>query len=382
MQRPFSIRKECRPRQARPKQEFRSDRRRLCMKFIHIADVHLGAQPDAGPAYTEKRPEELWAAFEHVVGVCRTERTDLLLIAGDLFHRQPLLRELKEVNYLFSTLSHTQVVLIAGNHDYIKKDSYYRTFRWCENVHTLFGKGLECVEFDELQTAVYGLSYHSREIREPLYNAAAPEGRQKYEILLAHGGDDRHIPIDWENLERAGFSYVALGHIHKPRSVRGDRMVYAGALEPIDCNDAGSHGYVGGEITEKGIRTRRVSCASREYINLEIQVDEDDTSGSVKERIRDHIREYGEENIYKITLKGGRSSEIFFHTERMKDWGNVLEIVDETHPAYDFDRMLRENEGNLIGAYIAGFAGCTRDSEEYQALCEGVEALLENRGRV
>ena len=84
------------------------------MKFIHIADVHLGAQPDAGPAYTEKRPEELWAAFEHVVGVCRTERTDLLLIAGDLFHRQPLLRELKEVNYLFSTLSHTQVVLIAG----------------------------------------------------------------------------------------------------------------------------------------------------------------------------------------------------------------------------------------------------------------------------
>ena len=139
---------------------------------------------------------------------------------------------------------------------------------------------------------------------------------------------------------------------------------------------------MGGEITEKGIRTRRVSCASREYINLEIQVDEDDTSGSVKERIRDHIREYGEENIYKITLKGGRSSEIFFHTERMKDWGNVLEIVDETHPAYDFDRMLRENEGNLIGAYIAGFAGCTRDSEEYQALCEGVEALLENRGRV
>ena len=91
------------------------------MRFIHIADVHLGAQPDAGPLYSENRGRELWDTFEYVLGVCEDERTDLLLIAGDLFHRQPLLRELKEVDYLFSRLSHTKVVLIAGNHDYIRR---------------------------------------------------------------------------------------------------------------------------------------------------------------------------------------------------------------------------------------------------------------------
>ena len=41
------------------------------MRFIHIADVHLGARPDAGKLYTEKRPEEIWNTFERVIGICQ-----------------------------------------------------------------------------------------------------------------------------------------------------------------------------------------------------------------------------------------------------------------------------------------------------------------------
>src|SRR5699024_9301371 len=205
------------------------------------AEVHRRAQPDAGPLYSENRPQELWDTFEHVIRVCEEERTDLLLIAGDLFHRQPLLRELEEADYLFSTLTHTKVVLIAGNHDYIRRDSYYRTFRWHDNVYPLFDREISCVEFDGLETDVYGLSYYSREIPEPLYHWAAPECRHRYEILLAHGGEDNHIPIYWEELDRSGFSYTALGHIHRPQAVRRYRIVYAGALEPVDRNDTGPH---------------------------------------------------------------------------------------------------------------------------------------------
>jgi DNA repair exonuclease SbcCD nuclease subunit len=36
--------------------------------------------------------------------VCEKEKTDLLLIAGDLFNGQPLLRELKEADYLLGNL--------------------------------------------------------------------------------------------------------------------------------------------------------------------------------------------------------------------------------------------------------------------------------------
>ena len=349
------------------------------MRFIHIADVHLGAQPDAGPIYSENRPQELWDTFEHVIRVCEEERTDLLLIAGDLFHRQPLLRELREVDYLFSRLTHTKVVLIAGNHDYIRRDSYYRTFRWSENVYPLFGRTLEYVDFPELGTAVYGLSYHSREIREPLYDRAAPAGAEPIEILLAHGGDQKHIPIDRKVLASSGFCYIALGHIHKPQALEKDRIIYAGALEPVDRNDTGPHGYIRGEVSEAGVRTQWIPCAGREYIHLEIHVDGSDTEGSVRERIRKCIDEQGNENIYKITLIGKRNSDVKFDANRIAGLGNILETVDETCPAYDIMRLLEENRENLLGQYISRFAGCREGSLEYEALCEGIDVLLAGR---
>lgn len=71
------------------------------VKWIHIADVHLGASPDAGDVYSKVRPQELWDTFAEVIDICEREQMDLLLIAGDLFHRQPLKKELKEVDYYF-----------------------------------------------------------------------------------------------------------------------------------------------------------------------------------------------------------------------------------------------------------------------------------------
>ena len=366
------------------------------MKFIHIADVHLGAEPEAGMALREKRPQEIWDTFEHVISVCREQRADLLLIAGDLFHRQPLLRDLREVDYLFSTLKDTRVVLIAGNHDYIKRDSHYRTFSWSGNVYTLFAETPEYIEFPELKTAVYGLSYHRREITEPHYDGLHALGIQPWEILLGHGGDERHIPFDRRALEESGFAYMAMGHIHRPQALVRNRIVYAGALEPVDRNDTGPHGYVEGEITDRGMRTRWIPCARRSYIHLEIPVDETDTQGSVREKICREIDKCGNENMYKVILNGYRDADITFDTERILELTSdreaagagetgdadgderrhIIEILDGTSPAFDFERLYRENRDNLLGKYIERFRGCAEDSEEYQALCEGVAALL------
>lgn len=348
------------------------------MKFIHIADVHLGAAPDAGTAYSEGRPQELWDTFAGVIALCEQEQTDLLLIAGDLFHRQPLLRELKEVNYLFSTMTHTKVVLIAGNHDYIRRDSYYRTFQWSGNVYPLFGERLESVLLEELDTAVYGFSYHEREIREARYDDVRAAGAASYEILLAHGGDEKHIPLNRETFARSGFDYIALGHIHKPQTVIAEKAVYAGALEPTDKNDTGPHGVIRGEMTESGVRTSFVPCARREYIHLALQVDETMTAGRIRDWQKQIMEERGTQHLYKFILRGFRDPDVIFDTDRTHFYGNVLEVVDETKPAYHFQKILEENRENLIGKYIESFAGCEEDSIEYQAMYEGVQALLEN----
>lgn len=348
------------------------------MRFIHIADVHLGARPDAGKAYSEGRPRELWDSFSRIIVLCEKEQADVLLIAGDLFHRQPLLRELKEVNYLFSTLSYTQVVFIAGNHDYIKRDSYYRTFDWNPNVHFLQGTEMGCAVLVQLDLAVYGFSYHAREMREEKYHIKAP-GKYRYEILLAHGGDERHIPVKRDALEVSGFDYIAMGHIHKPQVLAENLAIYAGALEPVDKNDTGQHGYVRGEITERGTFTEFIPFAAREYIHLALRINESMTNGSLKDYISDVIEKRGVDNMYKFILRGLRDPAVEFDTGHMDTYGNILEIVDETRPAYDYQSLYEENKNNLIGRYIEEFEGCGEDSVEYQALQEGVQALLDSR---
>src|SRR5699024_7735902 len=177
------------------------------------------------------------------------------------------------------------------------------------------------------------------------------------------------------------FDYIAMGHIHRPQALVKNRIIYSGALEPVDRNDTGPHGYVRGEISDQGVRTQWIPCACREYIHLEAEVDENDTSGSVRRKIGKLINEHGKNNIYKIALKGRRSAEVEFDTRHMDEFGNILEITDRSRPAYDFEKLLRENPENLIGKYIEAFAGCTEESVEFQAMCEGVEALLENKGQ-
>ena len=204
------------------------------MRFIHIADVHLGMQPDAGFPWSEERGESIWESFRRIIRLVGREKPDFLLIAGDLFQRQPLLRELKEINDLFASIPETIVVLIAGNHDYVKRESFYRGFDWADNVVLLLSPEPECVEVPEKKTAVYGCSYDKKEILENRLDDVTPKGKMKYHLLLAHGGDARHMPWNPGRMAQAGFDYIACGHIHKPGILVPDKMAYAGALEPTD----------------------------------------------------------------------------------------------------------------------------------------------------
>ena len=119
----------------------------------------------------------------------------------------------------------TEVVIIAGNHDYLKRDSYYRTFQWSKNVHMILDREIQCVEFPAYSLAIYGMSYDTKQITEECYCDAFAQRRQPYEILLAHGGDDSHIPIKKENLLGLGYDYIAMGHIHKPQIICPDKLL-------------------------------------------------------------------------------------------------------------------------------------------------------------
>lgn len=348
------------------------------MRFMHMADVHLGAAPDSQMSWSEARKKEIWETFRDSIEDAKREQADLLLIAGDLFHRQPLAEELREVNYLFSTLTNTRVVLMAGNHDYLQPASAYLNFTWSKNVVCLFSRECECVRFPEIDTEVYGFSYYRQEITEPLYEGIRPvkERDKGCRILLAHGGDARHIPLNKQSLQRSGFDYIALGHIHKPQIILKEQAAYAGALEPIDCNDVGPHGYILGEYTKGRIRLRFIKKARREYISLPLWVEETDTTFSVRDKLERIIENRGWQNIYRIILQGNRSPQVHFDIEKLMEFGMVLEVEDQTKPLFHLEELKQKYEGQMIARYIESFQAQERSWTEEKALQYGLEALL------
>ena len=346
------------------------------MRFFHIADVHLGAEPDRGFPWSQDRSREIWDSFRKVIEQAGKFHADLFLIAGDLFHRQPLVKDLKKVNALFSMIPDTKIVLIAGNHDYLRKDSPYRKFKWGKNVRGLWNQNIYHVDFPELGVRISGCSYGSREITRPVYDSLKKSGEMPVEILLAHGGDEKHIPISKERLAASGFDYIALGHIHKPQILIKDRMIYAGALEPIDKNDIGPHGFIKGEIRNGRVQTAFVSSALREYKNAEIIVTEATAQHSLEQKIRDIIKSMGEENIYTLTIRGKRDPESEFYLKSLYRAGNIRDIEDKSRPSYSLEELCSRYRGSLLEEYIRSF-GENPDEEEQKALYYGIGALLE-----
>lgn len=347
------------------------------IRFIHLADVHLGAVPDRGCPWSREREEEIWETFRRVIVTIRKSPVDLLFIAGDLFHRQPLISELREINDLFATISQTRIFLMAGDNDYMKEDSFYQTFKWNENVSLFDEESRTCIEIPDKNIYVYGLSYEHKEIHEALYDDWKKSDKRGFHVLMAHGGDEEHIPMDFRKMAEGGFDYVALGHRCQQQAPLKDWMLYSGALEPIDRNDLGEHGYIEGTYDEGKVRTRFVPFASRSYQNLLLTVREGSTQHTLEEMLRNEIMKRGGKNIYRVIIQGTRSPGSLLLAERLKSMGNIVEVLDESRPAYDLEKLHEQYKGTLIGDYIEQFPdNGRRPVVQDKALYHGLQALL------
>ena len=358
------------------------------MKFLHAGDIHLGAEPESGTALGVVRKGEIWDAFRDIIEICNREKVDLLLLPGDLFHGQPLLREVKEVDYLFSTLSHTRVVMCAGNHDCLLSGSHYYDVTFPDHVTFLMDTHADSVYLPELNTEVFGLSYDTRQISEARYDALRSTDESRINILLAHGNilcNDKSIPLHRGMLEGAGFDYVALGHIHNRIEV-SPRIAYSGSLEPLNRGETGAKGYILGEITKEGnspsnIQWEFVPHAKREYIPLDFPVTADATEFSLCSELFETLRERGLSHMYLITLTGTRAKEVVWNLESItavltKYGAHVAELADKTMPDFPVDALREQEQDTLVGRFICRMDSVEDEKLKCMALQYGLQALL------
>lgn len=349
------------------------------MKFIHTADVHWGMTPDSDKLWSRERTQAIKDTFTQIVTRARDLDVDFLFISGDLFHRQPLLRDLKELNYLFTTIPSVHVVIIAGNHDRIRSNSSLISFSWCPNVTYFMKDELESVYFDDCNVEVHGFSYHTPEIRENRIDHLDVPFDGRIHILMAHGGDASHLPFDKTALAASGFSYIALGHIHKPEILAEFKMAYPGSPEPLDKTETGVHGAYYGEInpvTQKVETLKFLPLCRSQYIPLAVNISPNTTNMELEIKISQEIERRGRHHIYRFRIRGMRDPEIEFDLENLASKFRICEIIDESEPQYDFSALFAEHPSDMIGFYIRALQKPDMSPVEKKALHYGIHALL------
>lgn len=346
------------------------------MRFIHIADLHLGSSPEAEFLWGKNRAEEIWDSFAAVIDACNEKEIDLLLIAGDLFDRPPVWADLDRAAKLFARLTATEVVMIAGASDYITEDSPWKTYPWQSWVHMLSDKHCMNVQMGNINTSVHGCSYYALTEGKPYLEDARPDKESEYQILLGYTGDDNHMPADLSELSEKGFDYIALGYEHKASVMQNMHIAYAGSLEPLSVQETGKHGFILGEINEENTTIRFVPFACREYINIKVRLSSDITEDELEEKLTAAINQYGSDNIFTISLEGRYQPKEPYDRARLLALGNVADVKDGTMPDYNLVALLDEHKDDMIGMYLEEFLKEPAVAREQKALYCGLEALL------
>ena len=357
------------------------------IKFIHTADIHLGLQFNNVSFDKEKaisRRREIWSTFERIVEKSIHDSMDFLLISGDLFEESYFtLGDIKRVRDTLATCNGVNVIISAGNHDFIDEKSLYNKVQWSSNV-TIFNRELDSKYFKELNTIVYGYSWDRIEIRESLLLDNLKRNKNMNEILMLHGDvgiNSNYMPIDLNKIIDLDMDYIALGHIHKPNFFTG-KIAYSGCPEPLDFGELGDRGIIIGSINKGETKAELLPFSKRRFFRTNINLDNKMGYLDIINKIKEiNIGEYNTD-FYRINLLGYIDSDLDL-THISNDLENFfyhIEIKDNTEPDFDLDALEVSNKDNIIGQFICSMRSkglenpIIKDSLHY-----GLSALLKGR---
>ncbi len=338
------------------------------MRFLQIADLHIGA--DTG------LDQNMWEILYQILKHAEQLRVGLVLVAGDIFHRQPLKKDVIELNKMFAEFSSMKFVCIAGNHDYIKKQSYYLTADWAENVTFLWKREMDEVVFPEWNLSVHGCSFWNYKEEAAVYDTSITLQHGRSHFLLAHGGDRNHRPFSTGALLHQGYDYIAFGHIHKPNQIVEGKICMAGSPIPFQSDDIGSHGYWIGTFDGKHVQLQFYPLKLKEYVVREVEVSSDMSQTLLQDRVLQILESLESYQIANVKLVGYRSWDAKPDLSGLEQHSRIGNIRDETQPDFDFRELRRHRPDSLESRFLSELMEYPDQELGLSAMYYGMEAIL------
>lgn len=297
------------------------------IRFIHLSDLHIGLlthgkiNPSTG---FNTRLEDILSSLDYAFDTARKESVDLILIAGDVFHRQnPLPGEEIEFAKRIGKVAGeggARVVIVLGNHDYASSGSgasAVEIFPALDTQGVTIVRKPDVIPVDTksglVQVACLPWAGRSSLVARDEYKSLSAEelqleierrligiirdlakrvDRADPSVFLGHLAvrdaklsgteidtlalSDPIVPVG--ELAAKAFNYVALGHIHRFQDLnKGNTppVVYSGSIERIDfTEEKEKKGFVLGELSEGeggwGCEYEFVETPARKFVTIEL----------------------------------------------------------------------------------------------------------------
>lgn len=233
------------------------------MKIIHISDLHIGRKLNGYSLASDQK-----YILERIVSDVKAEKPDAVVIAGDVYDKSaPTAEAVKLLDKFLDELEDVPVMLISGNHDsadrlsfgsdrfrksglYIKGgfegtpepvtlsdeygevNFYLLPYTRVADINTVYNT--EFTDYTEAFSYVIGKISPDTSKRNVMVAHQYVAGAELSESETSIGGIDC-ISSDVFDI----FDYTALGHIHRPQNVRGERIRYCGTPLKYSISEIG-----------------------------------------------------------------------------------------------------------------------------------------------
>lgn len=277
------------------------------IKFIHSADIHLGANPFE----IEERFDDMGKALDQVCNFAVDNQVDFVIIAGDFFHNKAL--NAKTLEQAINSLeklknANIPVFLTEGNHD---METYSNVYSWLqflssrnyiyllrpnkiktENLIKMWDEEKkEGTVFETENCYIIGLGYPGSTAAKYIenINTELKEMISKKEIVdkpiicMLHTGINRFLTEAMGGLREEEIEsllekvdYLALGHIHTRYENPEKKYFNPGSIECVRITDdpfnKGFY-YINMDIDSKKIESEFKIVETRNSILLDLNLD-------------------------------------------------------------------------------------------------------------
>ena len=263
------------------------------MKLIHLSDLHLGKRVNEFSMIEDQQH-----ILAQILDIIDAEQPQAVLIAGDVYDKPvPSAEAVQLFDRFLSNLAErrVQVFIISGNHDSAERIAFGAKLMDASGIHlspVYSGTVEPLVLQDEYGLVFFRMLpfvkpahvrrfYPDAEIEtytDALRTAVEhmEVDRTQRNVLLTHQfvtgagrSDSEEISVGGaDNVDAAvfeTFDYVALGHIHRPQNMEGERIRYCGTPLKYSFSEASHEKSV--TVVELGAK----SGEGEEYAQLQLR---------------------------------------------------------------------------------------------------------------